>query len=66
MWKATIYGQSIEANTITGLKRKASKIANVFNNSVDKMTVETNIGPAIFHRFNKKTPWGTITYGRWD
>lgn len=66
MLKATIYGHSIEANTLTGLKRKASRIANMFCNTIDEMIVETSIGPAKFSRFNMKTPWGTITYGRWD
>lgn len=66
MWKATVHGRQIEANTLTGLKRKASAICNLFNNTFDEMIVETNIGPAKFTRFNKKTPWGTISYGRWD
>lgn len=65
MWKATVCGQEIEAETLTALKRKASMIANPCFNTHDTLIVHTNIGDARFSRFNKKTPWGTITYGQW-
>lgn len=64
MWKATVCGQEIKAATLTALKRKASIISNPYFNTHDMLTVHTNIGDAVFYRFNRKTPWGTITYGQ--
>ena len=64
-FKATLYGKSIQANTMQDLKRKASMIANPLFNVIDEMTVEYDGGMANMRRINRKTPWNTITYDRW-
>ena len=63
--KATIYGQTIEAKSMSDLKRKASMIANRFCNTVDEMNVVGDGWELTMYRINKVTPWNTITYGGW-
>lgn len=68
MFYGEIYGKQIEANTLAGLKTKASRIANRLFNSYDKMIVTTDDAgarPATFWRFNRKYPNNTIEYGEW-
>jgi hypothetical protein len=64
-FKATLYGAKIEANTITDLKRKASRIANNFCKTIDEMTVTIGTHAYKMTRINKKCPWGIIYYGKW-
>ena len=66
MYYGKLYGQEISANTLTGLKAKASKIANKFNYVIDRMEVRTDQSSiVIFRRFNKVYPNNTIEYGDW-
>ena len=60
---ATIYGQTIEAKSMSDLKRKASMIANRFCNTIDYMYVKGDFGIITMSRINKVPPWNTITYG---
>ena len=62
---ATIYGQTIEAKSMSDLKRKASMIANRYYSTVDEMKVVGDDWKLTMYRINKKTPWNTITYGGW-
>ena len=39
MYYGKLYGKKISANTLAGLKAKASKIANKFNHVIDRMEV---------------------------
>ena len=66
MYYGKLYGQEIRANTLAGLKAKASKIANKFNHVIDRMEVRTDQSSiVIFRRFNKVYPNNTIEYGDW-
>lgn len=64
---ATVYGQTVQAHTITSLKRKASMIANGYFNPIDEMQV--CYGPEnkmlTYTRINRKTPDNTICRGQW-
>lgn len=62
---ATIYGETIQANTATDLKRKASIIANRRYNAVDEMAVSFDGMSVTLRRFNILTPWNTITRDKW-
>lgn len=63
----TLYGQTIHANTLTGLKRKATTIANGYCNAIDEMMVNHPqiIGGVKLTRFNKVCPNNTIVRGQW-
>lgn len=65
MLKATIYGEQIEAANMPALKRKASKIANGYNNAVDEMTVTYGDHTVTYYRFNRKEPNNTNERGEW-
>ena len=64
---ATVYGQKIQAHTMTALKRKATMIANGFFNPADEMQV--CFGPdnkmLTYTRVNRKAPNNTICRGQW-
>lgn len=62
---ATIYGETIQANTTADLKRKASIIANRRYNAVDEMAVSFDGMSVTLRRFNILTPWNTITRDKW-
>lgn len=69
----TIYNRTITTNTLSDLKRKASRIANGYFSAVDKMDVVAyhdsrkyeNLEKFTFLRINKKSPNNTIIYGQW-
>lgn len=64
--KAVVYGQTITANTLQGIKCKASKIANAHWKSFDEMEVTMPCGHTFkYTRINRKCPDNTITYGQW-
>lgn len=65
MLNATIYGQHIAAPSMATLKRKASKIANGYNNAVDEMNVTDGEHSATFYRINRKAPNNTNRRGEW-
>lgn len=67
MLTAQLYGKTISGKTITEIKRKASRIANGFQNSFDCMRVtDQEVGlNCTFWRFNKKFPNNTIVFGKW-
>ncbi len=64
---ATLYGKTVQAHTITSLKRKATMVANEFFNPIDEMQV--CYGPEnmtlTYTRVNRKTPDNTIRRGQW-
>lgn len=61
-----IYGRDIYANSMFGLKRQASIIANDMKQSVDEMTVFHPLyGSAKFVRVNRKSPDGVFVPGKW-
>ena len=62
---ASIYGETIQANTAADLKRKASIIANRRFNVIDEMVVSFDGMSVTLRRFNIKTPWNTITRDKW-
>ncbi len=62
---------NVYANSLSDLKRKASKIANCYYRPVDVMQVWDSKGvdnkPIFnFYRRNRKTPWGTFNPGQWN
>ena len=58
--------ETVSAKTRTALKRKASIAANKRNCVHDEMLVTLDDGKTLrLYRTNVKTPWGTITRGRW-
>ena len=61
------YLETVEANKISTLKRKASLCCNHCYNSYDEMAVEdTEAGNSfILARINKKSPNNTIVFGSW-
>lgn len=61
------YLETVEANTISTLKRKASLSCNHCYNSYDEMAVEdTETGNCfMLTRINKKSPNNTIVFGSW-
>lgn len=68
----TIYGIVVIANTMTDLKRKASRIANQYFSAYDKMTVNlhdiakcANEMQFTLTRINRKAPNNRIIYGQW-
>ena len=65
MFTAEIYGQTITADSMTALKRKASRIANNYFNPIDTMKVSREGLEVTFHRINKKCPNNTIVRGQW-
>lgn len=64
-----IYGRTIAANSLTQLKRLASRIANGYFNATDEMRVtvcEYGQNTVFYlYRSNKKAPNNTIVYGQW-
>lgn len=66
-----VYGQEVQANTLTGLKRKATSVANRYYNAVDELTVlmntDTGYGAVklVLTRTNKKSPNNEIRRGQW-
>lgn len=64
---ATLYGRTVKANTITGLKRKASAVANGYFNPVDEMVVccGPNNQESTYMRINRTMPNNTIVRGQW-
>lgn len=65
-YTARIYERDIYANSIAGLKRQASIIANDMKQPVDKMTVFHPLyGSAKFVRVNRKSPDGVFAPGKW-
>lgn len=71
MFTAKIYGKEIKANSLKGIKARASRIANLFYKPFDEMEVihtDSESGEVIrtkWVRINKKCPNNTITYGQW-
>ena len=61
----TINGKTIYANTFTGIKRKASIVANGYFNTVDELEVRDGNLVGKWRRFNKKYPNNTIHRGTW-
>ena len=61
------YLETVEANKISILKRKASLSCNHCYNSYDEMAVEdTETGNCfMLTRINKKCPNNTIVFGSW-
>lgn len=61
------YLETVEANTISTLKRKASLSCNHCYNFYDGMAVEdTETGNRfMLARINKKSPNNTIVFGSW-
>lgn len=71
MFKAKIYGKDIQANTLKGIKCKATKIANDYWKPYDEMEVihtydNGKVVKTKWVRINNKCPNGTITYGKWN
>ena len=60
-----LYDKKITANTLRGLKMKASKIANNYFNPIDVMKVYFEKKEFNFIRRNKVYPNNTIEYGKW-
>lgn len=64
---ATVYGQMVQAHTLTELKRRATRVANQFAYPLDEMQV--CYGPAnrtiTYTRVNRKAPDNTICRGQW-
>lgn len=71
MFTAKIYGREIKANTLKGIKAKASRIANDYWKPIDEMEVihtdseGREVTRTKWVRINKKCPNNTITYGQW-
>ena len=66
-FKATVYGKKVVADSYSSLKRKASLICNGRCNAFDEMEVTASSGQHFrLTRTNKKTPWGSITFGEWQ
>lgn len=66
MITAKLYGKEIQANTIKGIKCKATNIANDYWKPYDEMEATFESGRSVkYIRINKKCPNGTITYGQW-
>lgn len=68
MLTAQLYGETINGKTITEIKRKASRIANKYCNTIDRMEVtdqDRNI-KCTFRRFNRKYPNNTIEFSQWQ
>lgn len=61
-----LYGKTIFSPHLSGLKRKASRIANRFCRPVDEMEVKTPWGAFRFVRINKITPCNTVERGVWS
>lgn len=61
------YIETVEANTISTLKRKASLSCNHYYNSYDEMAVEdTEAGNCfMLTRINKRSPNNIIVFGSW-
>lgn len=65
MLEAVCYNIIIHGETVTALKRKASKIANAHYNVFDHLYIAQ--GDILIHlmRTNKKAPNNTIIRGQW-
>jgi len=65
MLEAVCYNTIIHAETVTALKRKASKIANTYYNVFDHLYIAHGDILVHFMRTNKKAPDNTIIRGQW-
>lgn len=65
-YTAKIYRRDIYADSMSGLKRQASIIANDMQQPVDEMMVFHPLyGSVKFIRINRKSPDGTFVPGKW-
>lgn len=65
MLNGKLYGETITAKTIRGLKRKASVIANRIYNPIDEMEATDGKTTVTLYRINEKFPNNTIFRGEW-
>jgi hypothetical protein len=65
MLEAVCYNIIIHGATVTELKRKASKIANMYYNTFDHMYIAHGDILVHFMRTNIKAPNNTIKRGEW-
>lgn len=67
MMTAQLYGKIIIGKNLSEIKRKASRIANGFQNAFDCMKVmdQENGLECTFWRYNRKSPNNTIVFGKW-
>lgn len=67
-----IHAGCCHAESWTQLTRKASRIANGYFSTLDKMEVsyqdprDNHEITIVYHRFNRKAPNNTIKRGRWE
>lgn len=65
MLTGKLYGETITANTMIGLKRKASIVANRQYNPIDEMEATDGKTTVTLYRINEKFPNNTIFRGEW-
>jgi hypothetical protein len=68
---ATIYGRTLQNDTMSGLHIQATAIANIRRMELDDLLVISVDGqklntPVIYRRRNRKMPGNAIVYGKWE